>query len=379
MGGNNSRNLEPGQQLALQLQQAKRQMAGVGLIFRKTDDGSLYVHEIVRGSSADQCGVIQLQDVLSKIDGTKISKCALDEISGMILGDPGDAVQLSFIRPSSAGRWRRKYNISLQRTVRASPQPTYHVQKQGGTTVVTVGHLDCFQQQNTSAMSQHPFGLVSAPMTPHSATPMLTACAETRSNSSSAQSSASSGNNRSPAHHFDDPARSPPPLPTQTQPALAEHTHAPAEQAQPAQEVKRALFVETAGGEEAAAEAEAAPSPLAHRKLSYKLAGLQVTADESKDEEDSMAGSERQEQEEGNPDRAGQGAGLVARALANRMEAMLGARPVESPEKPTSPSRFLGRGVGELVRERLAGGACKAEVGADEARLSSLLIPSAQD
>eukprot|EP00961_Rhodomonas_salina_P200141 2699666-Rhodomonas_salina.2 len=116
MGGNNSRNLEPGQQLALQLQQAKRQMAGVGLIFRKTDDGKptslqqkttmadpdfwragrIALRRPLEGAFLPiwfrhQCWVLRELLDCSQIDGTKISKCALDEISGMILGDPGDA------------------------------------------------------------------------------------------------------------------------------------------------------------------------------------------------------------------------------------------------------------------------------------------------
>ena len=46
------------------------------------------------------------------------------------------------------GKSKKKYKVVLKRTVRASLEPTYHVQRDGINTKVTHIHLDCLQNQD---------------------------------------------------------------------------------------------------------------------------------------------------------------------------------------------------------------------------------------
>ncbi len=84
----------------------------------------------------------------------KISKVSIAEVSGMILGEPGQPVRLKFTRIS--GRSKRKYKVVLKRTVRATLEPTYRVQKDGINTRVTHIHLDCLQHPGNTAPEQPP-------------------------------------------------------------------------------------------------------------------------------------------------------------------------------------------------------------------------------
>ena len=80
---------------------------------------------------------------MMQVDDVKISKVSIAEVSGMILGEPGQPVRLKFTRIT--GRSKRKYKVVLTRTVRATLEPTYRVQKDGANTRVTHIHLDCLQ------------------------------------------------------------------------------------------------------------------------------------------------------------------------------------------------------------------------------------------
>eukprot|EP00291_Cryptomonas_curvata_P014651 CAMPEP_0172154584 /NCGR_PEP_ID=MMETSP1050-20130122/2121_1 /TAXON_ID=233186 /ORGANISM="Cryptomonas curvata, Strain CCAP979/52" /LENGTH=271 /DNA_ID=CAMNT_0012823327 /DNA_START=114 /DNA_END=926 /DNA_ORIENTATION=- len=132
----------------------KKDLAGVGIIFRKGPDGSLIVKDLIDGSGADECKQIQAGDTLTQVDDVKISKVSIAEVSGMILGEPGQPVRLKFTRIS--GRSKRKYKVVLKRTVRATLEPTYRVQKDGINTRVTHIHLDCLQHPGNNAPAQPP-------------------------------------------------------------------------------------------------------------------------------------------------------------------------------------------------------------------------------
>eukprot|EP00290_Baffinella_frigidus_P055346 CAMPEP_0180339616 /NCGR_PEP_ID=MMETSP0989-20121125/201_1 /TAXON_ID=697907 /ORGANISM="non described non described, Strain CCMP2293" /LENGTH=228 /DNA_ID=CAMNT_0022328225 /DNA_START=20 /DNA_END=702 /DNA_ORIENTATION=- len=125
----------------------KKELCGVGLIFRRSPDGQLVVKEVVGGSSADESGLVEAGDVLVKVDDTKIGKSSIADISSMVLGEPQATVKLKFIR--TVGKSKKKYKVVLKRTVRATLEPTYHVQRDGINTKVTHIHLDCLQNQDS--------------------------------------------------------------------------------------------------------------------------------------------------------------------------------------------------------------------------------------
>ena len=124
----------------------KKELAGVGVIFRKNPEGLLVVKDVVGGSSADESGLIEPGDVLTQVDDVKVTKSSIADISGMVLGTPGESVKLKFTR--TVGKSKKKYKVVLKRTVRASLEPTYHVQRDGINTKVTHIHLDCLQNQD---------------------------------------------------------------------------------------------------------------------------------------------------------------------------------------------------------------------------------------
>jgi len=124
----------------------KKDLAGVGVIFRKNPDGLLVVKDVVGGSSADESGLIEPGDILTQVDDVKVAKASIADISGMVLGTPGESVKLKFTR--TVGKAKKKYKVVLKRTVRASLEPTYHVQRDGINTKVTHIHLDCLQNQD---------------------------------------------------------------------------------------------------------------------------------------------------------------------------------------------------------------------------------------
>jgi hypothetical protein len=123
----------------------KKELAGVGVIFRKNPDGMLVVKDVVGGSSADESGLIEPGDILTQVDDVKVAKASIADISSMVLGTPGESVKLKFTR--TVGKTKKKYKVVLKRTVRASLEPTYHVQRDGVNTKVTHIHLDCLQNQ----------------------------------------------------------------------------------------------------------------------------------------------------------------------------------------------------------------------------------------
>eukprot|EP00288_Rhodomonas_lens_P002600 CAMPEP_0177720744 /NCGR_PEP_ID=MMETSP0484_2-20121128/16778_1 /TAXON_ID=354590 /ORGANISM="Rhodomonas lens, Strain RHODO" /LENGTH=228 /DNA_ID=CAMNT_0019233005 /DNA_START=210 /DNA_END=892 /DNA_ORIENTATION=+ len=151
MGGQNSKGGSGGRAPSSSLHlRDKKELAGVGVIFRKSPEGLLVVKEIVGGSSADDCGMIQPGDILSKVDETKVAKASIADVSSLVLGEPGQMVKLKFSR--MAGKTKKKIKVTLKRSVRATLEPTYHVQRDGINTRVTHIHLDCLQNQEADAL-----------------------------------------------------------------------------------------------------------------------------------------------------------------------------------------------------------------------------------
>jgi C-terminal processing protease CtpA/Prc len=146
MGQTNQKAAKPSVSLHLR---DKTELAGVGVIFRKNPEGMLVVKDVVGGSSADESGLIEPGDVLTQVDDVKVARSSIADISGMVLGTPGDSVKLKFTR--TVGKAKKKYKVVLKRSVRASLEPTYHVQRDGINTKVTHIHLDCLQNAEPNA------------------------------------------------------------------------------------------------------------------------------------------------------------------------------------------------------------------------------------
>ncbi|EKX40318.1 hypothetical protein GUITHDRAFT_113557 [Guillardia theta CCMP2712] len=101
----------------------KKDLAGVGVIFRKNHEGFLIVKDLVGGSAADQSGLIEPGDMLTQVDDIKVAKASIAEISSLVLGEPGQQVKLKFVR--MVGKSKKKYKVT-------------HI------------HLDCLQDQDLS-------------------------------------------------------------------------------------------------------------------------------------------------------------------------------------------------------------------------------------
>eukprot|EP00286_Rhodomonas_abbreviata_P023646 CAMPEP_0181314766 /NCGR_PEP_ID=MMETSP1101-20121128/14998_1 /TAXON_ID=46948 /ORGANISM="Rhodomonas abbreviata, Strain Caron Lab Isolate" /LENGTH=171 /DNA_ID=CAMNT_0023421891 /DNA_START=25 /DNA_END=540 /DNA_ORIENTATION=- len=108
-------------------------MAGVGIVFRTSRDGSLKVRDFMKGSSAE--GKVCKGDVLSKVADFKVLG-AVDskEISNRMLGKLGSPVQLTFLRDE------REVTVTIVRTMQAASEPTL-MQKKSNTNKLCISHL----------------------------------------------------------------------------------------------------------------------------------------------------------------------------------------------------------------------------------------------
>mmetsp|Transcript_34999 Transcript_34999/g.92170 ORF Transcript_34999/g.92170 Transcript_34999/m.92170 type:complete len:349 (-) Transcript_34999:86-1132(-) len=92
--------------------------AGVGILLAKNRGGSMnghneeiYVMEIVPGSPAAECGLIQVDDILVAIEGQAINAAwSLPRIFDLMKGREGTVVNLVFSRGG------REYNVALRRS-----------------------------------------------------------------------------------------------------------------------------------------------------------------------------------------------------------------------------------------------------------------------
>ena len=75
---------------------------GVGMRLQQERSWGVYVASITPNGPADDCGVIQVDDILQKVDGHVIGRDdRLEDIRERVLGRPSSLVRLHFARPSS--------------------------------------------------------------------------------------------------------------------------------------------------------------------------------------------------------------------------------------------------------------------------------------
>jgi len=89
--------------------QNRSQWGGVGMLLGKFEGaheraGYIYVLEIVPGTPAAGCNQIDLQDILTHVDGKVVHGMHLSQVHQMIRGPEGSAVALEFIRHHSGER-----------------------------------------------------------------------------------------------------------------------------------------------------------------------------------------------------------------------------------------------------------------------------------
>eukprot|EP00960_Hanusia_phi_P074570 768269-Hanusia_phi.AAC.4 len=90
--------------------------AGVGIFFapKESNKNIVYVKSIVKGTSADREGTVQVGDIIQEVDGVEVKGSAMSDLRALILGEIGTFVTLQFMRESADGGWF-EYKVSLIR------------------------------------------------------------------------------------------------------------------------------------------------------------------------------------------------------------------------------------------------------------------------
>lgn len=101
--------------------QNRSQFGGVGMLLGKFEGnheraGYIYVLEIVPGTPAASCADIDLQDILTHVDGKVVTGMPLSTVHQMIRGPEGTPIALEFIRHHSGER----INVTLYRMAAVS-------------------------------------------------------------------------------------------------------------------------------------------------------------------------------------------------------------------------------------------------------------------
>lgn len=101
--------------------QNRSQFGGVGMLLGKFEGnheraGYIYVLEIVPGTPAASCADIDLQDILTHVEGKVVTGMPLSTVHQMIRGPEGTPVALEFIRHHSGER----INVTLYRMAAVS-------------------------------------------------------------------------------------------------------------------------------------------------------------------------------------------------------------------------------------------------------------------
>mmetsp|Transcript_27534 Transcript_27534/g.56429 ORF Transcript_27534/g.56429 Transcript_27534/m.56429 type:complete len:214 (+) Transcript_27534:234-875(+) len=117
-------------------------LAGIGIVFSQSPRGLLIVKEVLEGSSAASMNQIQRGDILRKVDGKRVGKTS-EEITPMILGIPGEPVTLRFLRLENGKKV--KFDVTVERTMKATSDPSYSVSSTNKNTRVTHVYLECMR------------------------------------------------------------------------------------------------------------------------------------------------------------------------------------------------------------------------------------------
>uniref|UniRef100_A0A7S4K5Q7 PDZ domain-containing protein n=1 Tax=Guillardia theta TaxID=55529 RepID=A0A7S4K5Q7_GUITH len=90
--------------------------AGVGIFFapKEGNKNIVFVKSIVKGTSADREGTVQVGDIIQEVDGVEVKGSAMSELRSLILGEIGTFVTLQFLRESADGELF-EYKVSLIR------------------------------------------------------------------------------------------------------------------------------------------------------------------------------------------------------------------------------------------------------------------------
>eukprot|EP00960_Hanusia_phi_P051238 760670-Hanusia_phi.AAC.2 len=109
------------------LYEEPKNLAGVGIVFFKAPDNSLFVKALVQGSSAVNSG-IQPGDCLMEVDGKNVYCKGIEPATKAILGEEGSMVKLKLVRIENSRRIPIVAN--LIRELKATADPEFKVQSQ---------------------------------------------------------------------------------------------------------------------------------------------------------------------------------------------------------------------------------------------------------
>uniref|UniRef100_A0A7S0XSL5 PDZ domain-containing protein n=1 Tax=Hemiselmis andersenii TaxID=464988 RepID=A0A7S0XSL5_HEMAN len=92
---------------------AKVDPAGVGIVFKSGPDEALFVKALADGAPAANCGMIRVNDCLTKVDGEDVYRMPIEKVVKYILGEKGSEIRLTFQRFS--GDKLSKFTVKLYR------------------------------------------------------------------------------------------------------------------------------------------------------------------------------------------------------------------------------------------------------------------------
>ncbi|KAJ1475929.1 hypothetical protein T484DRAFT_1908817, partial [Baffinella frigidus] len=132
----------------------RKALAGVGIVFVKAPDESLFVKDMVAGSGACSSG-IQIGDCLMEVDGKRVYCKGVEKATQLILGQAGTVVSLKLMRVNPSGK-REPVSANLVRELKATADPTLSVTDgQGYTSGVATKQvfLQCLQDDSAATVA----------------------------------------------------------------------------------------------------------------------------------------------------------------------------------------------------------------------------------
>ncbi|MEI8365638.1 MAG: S41 family peptidase [Parachlamydiaceae bacterium] len=132
----------------------EKEIEGIGVALQSTPNGYV-IAQLVKDSPAEKSSLIQVNDRLVEIDGTKIGSLPFEKVTGMLRGDKGSKVSLVLERVGGQNEAPKKISVALVREaipVNEDRVTTKFIEADGG--IIGIVKLDTFYQSENGVTSE---------------------------------------------------------------------------------------------------------------------------------------------------------------------------------------------------------------------------------
>lgn len=95
----------------------EKEFQGIGVVLQQGADGSIVIGKLVDGGPAAKSGLVQINDRIVEIDGTKVKEESFEKVMDLIRGKNGSSVSLVLKRQveENDGPTEKEFNVKLKR------------------------------------------------------------------------------------------------------------------------------------------------------------------------------------------------------------------------------------------------------------------------